>query len=154
MCRVIIVCTLLFTSCVAKRLATTTTEQDSVRVEVRERVEYVTDTISVALPYISEYRETRDTLSRLENDYALSVAAVSGGTLFHSLETKPQVRVLSFKRPIHSRDSIVYRNFYRNIETEVKKDLSWLQKAQINGFWALLILIAITLIIRWIFGRS
>ena len=73
----------LCSGCAAKRV--TAIQQDSVRVEVRERVELVTDTITVAIPDISEAVTTRDTTSRLENDYAFSYAAVAGGLLHHSL---------------------------------------------------------------------
>lgn len=138
--------------CAAKRV--TSIQQDSVRVEVRERVELVIDTITVAIPDISETVTTRDTTSRLENDYAFSYAAVAGGLLHHSLATKPQLRRLAYQRPVYSRDSIIYRNYYRDITTEVQRELSWLQRAQISGFWALLIIFSIFLIIRWAFGRE
>ncbi|MBO5044145.1 MAG: hypothetical protein J6C45_03840 [Alistipes sp.] len=144
--------TALLSGCATKRV--TTIQQDSVRVEVRERVELVTDTITVAIPDISEAVTTRDTTSRLENDYAFSYAAVAGGLLHHSLATKPQLRRLAYQRPVYSRDSIIYRNYYRDITTEVQRELSWLQRAQINGFWALLIIFSIFLIIRWAFGRE
>ena len=140
-------------SCAAGRIAGATS-QDSVRVEVRERVELITDTITVAIPEISEAVTTRDTTSRLENDYAFSYAAVAGGLLHHSLATKPQLRRLAYQRPVYLRDSIIYRNYYRDITTEVQRELSWLQRAQINGFWALLIIFSIFLIIRWAFGRE
>ena len=142
----------LCSGCAAKRV--TAIQQDSVRVEVRERVELVTDTITVAIPDISEAVTTRDTTSHLENDYAFSYAAVAGGLLHHSLATKPQLRRLAYRRPVYSRDSVIYRNYYRDITTEVQRELTWLQRAQINGFWALLIIFSIFLIIRWAFGRE
>lgn len=144
----------LLSGCAAKRVGVSSVEVDSVSVEVREHVEYVTDTISVAIPHWSKSVTTRDTTSLLENDYVYSYAAIAGGLLHHSLATKPQLRRLAYQRPVYSRDSIIYRNFYRDITTEVERDLSWIQKAQINGFWAMLLIFSIFLIIRWVFGRK
>lgn len=141
----------LLSSCAARRIVGTTS-QDSVRVEVVERVEYVTDTIEVAIPYERE-AVTRDTSSHLANAYAMSDAAIlPDGRLFHSLETIPQLRPLSFKKPILRRDSIVFRNFYREEVVEVERDLTWWQETQIRAFWAMLSIFCI--IILWRVFRS
>lgn len=60
----------------------------SERVEIRERI--VHDTAYVEIPKIKEVIVTRDSSSHLENDYASSDAAVIGGLLHHSLESRPQ----------------------------------------------------------------
>ena len=139
------------TGCAARRIVGTTS-QDSVRVEVIERVEYVTDTIEVAIPYERE-AVTRDTSSHLANAYAMSDAAIlPDGRLFHSLETIPQLRPFSFKKPILRRDSIVYRNFYREEVVEVERDLTWWQETQIRAFWAMFSIFCI--IILWKLLRS
>lgn len=144
----------LCVSCAANRVVSQHIEQDSVSVEVRESIEYIRDTVEVAIPAISESVTTRDTVSHLENPYAASRAVIAGGILHHSLMTKPQIQRIPVRTPSLRRDSIVYRNFYRDITTEVQRELSWFQKAQINGFWALLIIFSIFLIIRWAFGRK
>ena len=141
----------LLSGCAARRIVGVTS-QDSVRVEVVERVEYITDTIEVAIPYERE-AVTRDTSSHLVNAYAMSDAAIlPDGRLFHSLETIPQLRPFSFEKPILRRDSIVYRNFYREEVVEVERDLTWWQETQIRAFWAMLFIICI--VILWKLLRS
>ena len=141
-------------SCATNRVLSSHIEQDSVSVEVRERIEYIRDTVEVAIPAISESVATRDTVSHLENPYAASRAVIAGGILHHSLMTKPQIQRIPVRTPSLRRDSIVYRNFYRDITTEVGRELTWWQETQIKGFWAMIILFSIFLFIRWAFGRS
>ena len=104
--KVLIFLSMFFIACCPARLAVTQ-QSDSVTTKVIERVEVVTDTIEVAIPYISESIATRDTTSHLENEYALSDAMVSGGILYHSLQTRPQIRKVEFKRPVLHRDSLI-----------------------------------------------
>lgn len=145
------VATLLFAGCAAKRVITKDVQQDSVSVEVRESVVYITDTVEVEIPYIVERNVTLDTISRLENDYAISEAIIEGAYLTHTLATKPQLRRVQIKTPQLRRDSVVYRNFYRDVEVEVERQLSFLQKAQISGFWLLLVT---TLFLLFVRGRG
>lgn len=144
----------LCVSCAAKRVVTSHIEQDSVTVEVRERIEYIRDTVEVAIPAISESVATRDTVSHLENAYAVSRASIADGILHHSLMTIPQIQRIPIRTASIMRDSIVFRNFYRDITTEVERELSWWQQTQIKGFWAMILLFSIFLLIRWVFGRS
>lgn len=140
----------LCVSCAANRVVSRHIEQDSVSVEVRERIEYIRDTVEVAIPAISESVATRDTVSHLENPYAASRAVIAGGILHHSLMTKPQIQRIPVRTPSLRRDSIVYRNFYRDITTEVGRELTWWQQTQIKGFWAMILLFSIFLFIRWV----
>ena len=133
------VATLLFAGCAAKRVIKKDVQQDSVSVEVRETMVYITDTVEVEIPYVVERNVTLDTISRLENDYAISEAIIEGAYLTHTLATKPQLRRVQIKTPQLRRDSVVYRNFYRDVEVEVERQLSFLQKTQISGFWLLLV---------------
>lgn len=141
-------------SCATNRVLSSHIEQDSVSVEVRERIEYIRDTVEVTIPAISESVATRDTVSHLENPYAASRAVIAGGMLHHSLMTKPQIQRIPVRTPSLRRDSIVYRNFYRDITTEVGRELTWWQETQIKGFWAMILIFSIFLFIRWAFGRS
>lgn len=141
-------------SCATNRVLSSHIEQDSVTVEVRERIEYIRDTVEVAIPAISESVVTRDTVSHLENPYASSRAVIAGGVLHHSLMTKPQIQRIPVRTPSLRRDSIVYRNFYRDVTTEVGRELTWWQQTQIKGFWAMILIFSIFLFIRWAFGRS
>lgn len=76
----------LFVGC-SPRITPPAEIRDSVRVEIRERP--VHDTAYVDVPLIKEVNVTRDTSSHLENEYAMSDASISNGTLRHSLETRP-----------------------------------------------------------------
>lgn len=145
------VATLLFAGCAAKRVITKDVQQDSVSVEVRETMVYITDTVEVEIPYVVERNVTLDTISRLENDYAISEAIIEGAYLTHTLATKPQLRRVQIKTPQLRRDSVVYRNFYRDVEVEVERQLSFLQKTQISGFWLLLVT---TLFLFFMRGRG
>lgn len=140
----------LCVSCATNRVLSSHIEQDSVFVEVRERIEYIRDTVEVAIPAISESITTRDTVSHLENPYAASRAVIAGGILHHSLMTKPQIQRIPVRTPSLRRDSIVFRNFYRDITTEVGRELSWWQQTQIKGFWAMILLFSVFLFIRWV----
>lgn len=140
----------LCVSCAANRVVSQHIEQDSVSVEVRESLVYIRDTVEVTIPAISESVATRDTVSHLENPYASSRAVIAGGILHHSLMTKPQILRIPVRTPSLRRDSIVFRNFYRDITTEVGRELTWWQQTQITGFWAMILLFSIFLFIRWV----
>lgn len=129
-------CLFLGSCCPARHISTST--QDSVRVEVRSRIEYVKDTVIREIPVISEKIVTRDTVSHLENYYAESDARINtDGTLFHSLATKPQREPIPIDRPVHYQDSIVYRDKLVKEVIHVERELTWWQKTQIKGFWLL-----------------
>lgn len=111
-----------------------TEKRDSVRVEYRERVVFVPDTIFLEVPKQSAERVVRDSVSHLENEYAYSDARILiDGSLFHALSTKPQKKPIQTMQKIVTRDSIVYVDRWRSKDKVVKieKQLSWLQKAQI-----------------------
>ncbi len=138
---------LLLTGCASHRSVSETESRDSVRVEYRERIIKVPDTVFVDIPAQTAERTTADSVSHLENDYALSDARINAdGTLFHSLNTKPQQRPVITEKEIQVRDSIIYRDrFKTKTETktvEVEKELSWFQKTQIYGFWAFFLFFA------------
>lgn len=138
--------------CGSSRIVAVSSEQrDSVRVEYRTQYIERIDTAYVDLPVVVERTTTRDTLSRLENDYALSVAEIrNSGELFHSLETKPARRPVTVTTMEVVRDSIVYRDREVKIETpvEVVRPFSRFVKAQIIGFWVLFAALAV-----WIFTK-
>lgn len=81
---------------------------DNTRVEVRTETVLLKDTVYVELPIIVEKVQTLDTVSMLENRFAKSEAAVSGGVLSHSLETKPVKEPVTVEKQIVYRDSLVY----------------------------------------------
>ena len=101
---------------------------DSTRATVREVTRYVKDTVYLELPAITERIVTRDTASRLENDYAVSEASVSGGYLSHSLATKPARTPVETETREVVRDSIVFRDRLIEVPVEVEKPLSRWQR--------------------------
>lgn len=139
--------TLLLGGCASsRRLSESNHQQDSVRVEIRTRTEYVKDTVYLEIPAQTAERTTNDSTSHLENDYAVSDARINGdGTLFHDLKTKPQKKPTEVEKPVEKKDSIVYRYKDRTvIETvEVERELTWWQKTQIYGFWFLIVMFSI-----------
>lgn len=152
----IVLTTVLLTACASSRKATTASTdssaqgRDSVRIEYREKTVFVPDTVFVEIPAQTAERTTPDSLSHLENDFAESNARINqDGSLFHDLKTKPQAKPVPTQKEILYRDSIVYKDRIvklRVTETktvEVEKKLTWFQKTQIYGFWALLLLLAI-----------
>ena len=126
-------------------------ERDTVRVETVTI--YVPDTVFVEIPAQTAERETRDSVSQLENDYATSEARINpDGSLYHDLKTKPQKKPVEFQKPVERRDSIVYRERVRTetvTETvEVPRQLTWFQKTSIYGFWAAIIFLMIVYTIK------
>lgn len=136
---------LLLTACgTPKKL--TTTQQDSTRIEIRETVIYIPDTVFVEIPAQTAERTTQDSTSHLENDYALSDARINpDGSLYHDLKTKPQEKPVPIEKPVERKDSIIYRTQYidREVTVEVERELSWWEKTQIYGFWGLVIILFI-----------
>ncbi len=135
---VTILCLMCLCGCCPQRHISTST-QDSIRVEVIERI--VKDTVEIIhkIPTISERVITRDTVSILENRYAITEAKIDNlGYLTHSLSTKPVKDVI--KAPIEyiNRDSIVWREKIVNNTIEVPRVETWWQKTQRTGFWILL----------------
>lgn len=121
---------------------------DSVIIEYRERTVYVPDTVIVEIPTQTAERTTLDSLSHLENDFAESDARInSDGSLYHSLNSKPQELQMPTQKQIEYRDSIVYRDRWQQKTitktVTVEKELSWWQKTQIYGFWLLILIIGI-----------
>lgn len=145
-----IAATIFLISCgSSKHLTTQERQRDSVRVEYRQRTVFVPDTVFVEIPAQKAERTTKDSTSHLENDYASSDAQVNAdGTLTHTLHSKPQAKPIPIKRPVEYRDSIVYKDRIINKNNTVTKyvehKLSWWEQTQIYGFWAAIIVIAIT----------
>ena len=140
---------LLFSSCRTGRQVVVVEARDSVRVEERIREIKVTDTLFVAGPMQKESTTVRDSMSHLENDYAISDARImADGSLYHSLETKPRTDTLTQELSVQAKDSIIYREKVVPKIVPVEKGLSDWQKIQIRGFWIFLILTSVYIIIR------
>ena len=147
---------LLAASCgTARKVAEKETrQQDSIRVEVRRETVYVPDTVYVEIPAQAAERTTRDSTSRLENDYATSEARINAdGTLYHDLKTKPQEMAAGILKPVERTDSTVYQSWDRTVvetvEVEVERELSWWQQFRLRYFYVLAA--ALVAALAWVF---
>ena len=140
---------MLFSSCRTGRQVVVVEGKDSIRIEERVREIKVTDTLFVEVPMQKESTTVRDSMSHLENDYAISDARImADGSLYHSLETKPRTDTLTQELSVQAKDSIIYREKVVQKIVPVEKGLSDWQKIQIRGFWIFLILTSVYIIIR------
>ena len=140
---------MLFSSCRTGKQVVVVEARDSVRVEERVREIKVTDTLFVEVPMQKESTTVRDSMSHLENDYAISDARIMiDGSLYHSLETKPRIDTLTQELSVQVRDTTIYREKVIPQIVTVEKGLSDWQKIQIRGFWIFLILSRGYIIIR------
>lgn len=127
--------------CPCRHLQTTTSNSDSVRVEERNFIVERIDTAYITLPVEVVRNVTRDTFSRVETAYAVSIARIdTNGLLWHDITTKETpVQVLT-KTITERRDSIIYRDKVRDVRdiVQIKAAPTKWQKFQQRGFWCLL----------------
>ncbi len=125
-------------SCCPQKLLTST-QQDSIKIEVIERLVSITDTVRVEIPIERDSQILPiDSVSYLENSVAESTASVKNGLLSHTLNTKPVTLEKVAEVQTIVRDSIVYKEAKITDYIEVPRDLTWWQETQIKGFWVLL----------------
>lgn len=137
---------LLLTSCGATRQTLNTDTRDSTRVEVKTECVESIDTVYIEVPRQVEKTVTRDTVSHLENDYAVSDASIDTlGFLHHSLETKRQSLPVPVKSTSERRDSIIFRDkeVFVDRPVYVEKSLTVWQLFRLKSWWALLGLIVL-----------
>ena len=134
---------MLFSSCRTGRQVVVVEGKDSIRIEERVREIKVTDTLFVEIPGQKESTTVRDSVSHLENDYAVSDARImADGTLYHSLETKARTDTLSKELTVQAKDSIIYRYKLNTKVVTVEKELNWFAKMRIWIGNVMLVLIA------------
>ena len=138
--------------CVACATTRQAAPAEHLRTEIRVKTVFKTDTIQVEIPQIVEKIITKDTISILENDYAISEACVSEGLLSHSLETKPVQHPVEIQKEIVYRDSIVFCDRTIVETVEVEKPLTGWQnfKMKTGGFALGLLVIAIVFLVLYI----
>lgn len=142
----------VLSSCGTQRQAVSTVYRDSVQVQVQTKIEWRTDTVFFEIPAQTAQRETRDSVSHLENDIAFSDARVNAdGSLFHSLNIKKQKKQKEVSTPIIYKDSV--RTEYEYIEVKepqyIEKELSKAQRFKLRAFPFLLLAIAAMLCYRY-----
>ncbi len=123
--------------CPCRHLAASS--RDSVRVEVRERIIRLRDTVTIEVPVESVRQTVHDTTSHLETSYATSDARINpDGSLTHTLDNKAGERPAAAETKIVYRDSIVYRDRTNWEVVEVERALTAWQRFRLRGFWVLL----------------
>lgn len=135
--------------CAALKPQTTVIVRDSIRVEYRERI--VRDTAYFELPVEVEKNVTRDTASRLENSIAMSEAVVSGGFLYHNLQTKKQAIPVPIEVMVHDTTVIHVGNESTTQYITVEKPPNNWQRFRLNAFWWLSG--TVLLLLLWIFRK-
>lgn len=122
---------------------------DSVRVEVVERIERVTDTVYISVPIEKESQTVLDTTSHLETSFAVSDAIIrEDGRLYHSLENKPQNWQKEVVVEVVVRDSLVYKDRVVTEIVEVPAELTKSQRIKIDLFGPLVAILAIISTLR------
>lgn len=122
------------------------TPREQTTVEIRTETVYVPDTVYVQLPAVSQSVETLDTISVLENKFAVSEASVSGNVLKHYLEVKPVNEPVAIQKEIVYRDSVVLQQVDIDHYIEVPAELTAWQsfKIKLGGYaFALIILLIV-----------
>lgn len=132
--------------CSTRHLATATT--DSTRVEVRERIVEVRDTVEVVLPAERVEVITPDTTSTVQTSLATSTATVSGGVLTHSIENKQTAIRKPTEVRVEVRDTVIYRDRAVTEVVEVERDLTAWQRFRLDGFWALLAVVGFAVALK------
>lgn len=142
-------------SCGSMRtVASSTDTTDTTYVEVREEKVFVKDTVFIKIPPVFIEKEVKDTISRIERENVSTVAKIGkDGTLYHSLEIKQTTMPIPFLKPVIKRDSSTTTRNVRNTTqvVEVPRKLTWFQQTQIYGFWAMLALFAVILLVKRFF---
>ena len=138
---------LLFSSCRTGKIVVVE-GKDSIRIEERVREIKVTDTLFVEVPMQKESTTVRDSMSHVENDYAISDARIMiDGSLYHSLETKPRTDTLTQELSVQAKDSIIYREKVIPKIYPVEKELNWFVRMRIWLGNVMLVLISGAVII-------
>ena len=136
--------------CVACATARQAAPSEKIITETRVETVFQTDTVFLEVPKIVEKIVTADTVSVLENDYAMSSASVSDGLLSHSLETKPVHQPVEVQTKIVYRDSVIFKDVVVYETVEVEKELTGWQTFKMKtgsvAFTILLFLILAVLI--------
>ncbi len=117
---------------------------DSVRVEIRERIVVIEDSAKFELPHSFQGVISEVDSSYLENKYSKSVALIDSiGKLHHSLETKPQTIYAPIVSHHRVSDTMIFLINRVTNTVKIKEELTAWQLFRLNGFWVLLLLVLI-----------
>ena len=131
----------------------TTEKRDSIVTIVRESVIQKIDTVTVELPIERITNVTTDTSSTLRIRVATSSAWIDGGTLHHTITSNNYPLRLPIVNSTIYKDTIIYKDriIHDTILQQESKKYGTFVIIQIVGFWILLLLITVSIIIRIFF---
>ena len=134
-----ILLTLLMTIGCSSKKSIVTEKRDSVRTEIRYEQIFLKDTAYIEIPAQTSERIIKDSVSFLENEYALSNARINAdGSLYHDLSTKPQKKPVVVDKKVERRDSIIFKNREVEVPIPIERELGWWEKTSIRFFpWSL-----------------
>ena len=105
-------------------------------IETHDSIHYVHDTLFFDVPVQTAQIVTHDSVSVLENDWAVSHVAINkDGTLSHKLESKPQSVPVPFEKPVETKMQVIYRNREVKVPMPVEKPLTPWEKFRLDAFW-------------------
>ena len=108
-------------------------------IETHDSIHFVHDTLYFDVPVQTEQIVTKDSISVLENDWAISQVAINkDGTLSHKLESKKQIVPVPFEKPVETKTQVIYRNMEVKVPVPVEKELTKWEKFRLSAFWWLL----------------
>lgn len=128
-----------------KELVTEQTHtEDSTRIEIRERVIIVPDTVYITLPQQEYEYTTIDSISHLETDFAISDVRIQpNGSVRHTLKTKHTTIPVVTPMTIVSRDSSI--SVYKGNSTEKKQITPKQEKSKWDEVIISLMIVAIAI---------
>lgn len=131
-------------------------QREHTDMKVTTRTVYLPDTVYVELPATMQSVETLDTVSVLENRYAVSSARISGGTLAHTLTIKPVREPAAVQKEIVYRDSLVIKEVSTDRYIKTPTELTPWQnfKIRLGGYAFTLIITLIVVAILYILFNS
>lgn len=126
------------------------TETTETKVTIKEV--FRRDTVYVEIPAQQAERTTRDSTSRLETDFAASVARINqDGTLYHDLKNKPQKKPVPLDTKVIIKDSLVYVDKTVPVPYPVERKLTAWERVSIKYFkWIVPLLL---LLVGYIFKK-
>lgn len=121
-----VICIIISSCCVSK----VSQGSDTTYITKVEYREILRDT-TVFVPIIQEkvVNSTRDTSSRLETSYSISVAEINDGVLSHSLENKPYIMPIKVYYKDIARAETTENLVTNTIIQEVERDFLWWESA-------------------------
>lgn len=121
-----VICVIISSCCVSK----VSQGSDTTYITKVEYREIWRDT-TVFVPIIQEkvVNSTRDTSSRLETSYSISVAEINDGVLSHSLENKPYIMPIKVYYKDIARVKTTESLVTNTIVQEVERDFLWWESA-------------------------